>query len=234
LLERAGVKPGAAHVHLLGADGTPAPKTPPFLRSIPIERALDPMTLVASGMNGEPLPLLHGGPLRLVVPCWSGNHWIKWLRTIRVARDEAPGFYMQVGYRLPKQPAPPNAALKPEDLVPVTTLNVKSLIARPAHGAQLEPGRHSIRGVAWTGEGRITKVEVAVDGGPWQPAQLEGPEHRGSWRLWRFAWEAQRPGRHTICCRATDSEGHTQPETTPWNRSGYLWNGIDQVECEVS
>ena len=78
-------------------------------------------------MNGEPLPRLHGGPIRLIVPGWAGNHWIKWLRQITVSRDEAPGFYMQTGYKIPKVPGPhPKSTLKPADLVPVTTLNVKS------------------------------------------------------------------------------------------------------------
>jgi DMSO/TMAO reductase YedYZ molybdopterin-dependent catalytic subunit len=121
VLERAGIKPGAGHVHLLGADGPPSPKTPAFFRSIPLTRALDPSTILATRMNGEPLPLLHGGPVRLAVPGWSGNHWLKWLRVITVSRDEAPGFFMQTGYRMPKVPAPPGAVLKPSDLEPFTT-----------------------------------------------------------------------------------------------------------------
>src|SRR5207237_603247 len=137
LLDKVGVGPEARHVHLLGADAPPSPKTPAFLRSIPLERALDPGTLLATHMNGEPLPVLHGGPIRLVVPGWTGNHWIKWLRGITVSRDEAPGFYMQTGYRIPRVPAPPDAVLKPGDLVPVTTLNVKSLITQPGAGSVL-------------------------------------------------------------------------------------------------
>ena len=90
LLDRAGVQAGAKHIHLHGADLPPHPKTPPFLRSIPMARAIDPTTIVATQMNGEPLPALHGGPLRLVVPCWTANHSVKWLRAITVAEDEAP------------------------------------------------------------------------------------------------------------------------------------------------
>jgi sulfite oxidase len=234
LLERAGWKREAGHVHLLGADGPPSPKTPRFLRSLPIDRALDPSTLVATTMNGEPLPILHGGPLRLVVPGWSGNHWIKWLRTITLARDEAPGFYMQTGYRMPKVPAPPGADLKPSDLVPITVLNVKSLIAWPAAGATLPQGRHEVLGVAWTGAGHVTKVEVALGpDGAWSPATLLDVDRPGTWRRWTWTWEARRPGRATLRARATDSNGQTQPERTAWNRSGYLWNGIDEVVCEV-
>lgn len=234
VLKRAGVQAEAAHVQLMGADSPPNPKTPAFFRSIPLARALDPSTLLATSMNGEPLPLLHGGPVRLVVPAWAGNHWIKWLRKVTVAKDEAPGFYMQTGYKIPKVPTPPGVDLKPADLKSVTTMNVKSLIARPLEGATLRAGRVEIRGVAWTGEGVIAKVEVQVEpDGPWTLARLEGEPRAGTWVVWSMPWDAKR-GRHTVRARATDSSGDVQPETTPWNRSGYLWNAIDRVTCEVA
>ena len=198
LLRRAGLKlePGEGHVHLLGTDAPPSIKTPMFLRSIPLERALDPTTLVAIRMNGEPLPLLHGGPLRLIVPGWAGNHWMKWLRTITVAREEVPGTYQQSGYRMPKVPTPPGVDLKPSDLVPLTTMAVKSLIARPIAGARLAAGPIEVRGVAWTGPGHVTGVEVATSGdGPWRPATFLSEARPGTWRLWRYTLEGVRPGR---------------------------------------
>ena len=137
LLEEARLQTGAAHVHLIGGDAPPSPKTPAFIRSIPIDRALDPNTLLGLRMNGVPLPALHGGPLRLIVPGWAGNNWIKWVRRIVVAREEAPGFYMQTGYRIPRSPLPAGVTPKPEDLVPVTWLNVKSLITWPDRDAAL-------------------------------------------------------------------------------------------------
>jgi sulfite oxidase len=234
VMARAGLKSGSAHVHFLGADGPPSPKTPLFLRSIPLDKALHPQTLLATTMNGEPVPTLHGGPVRLVVPGWAGNHWLKWVRSITIAAEEAPGFYMQTGYRLPKTPAPPDAVLKPSDLVPVTTLNVKSLITWPASGSKLSAGRHEVRGVAWTGEGVVTRVEVSTrTDGQWRAATLLGEARPWSWRPWRIEWEASR-GTTTVSARATDSLGATQPESTPWNKSGYLWNGIDRVACEVA
>ncbi len=236
LLRRAGLKlePGEGHVHLLGADAPPSIKAPMFFRSIPLERALDPTTLVALRMNGEPLPLLHGGPLRLVVPGWAGNHWMKWLRSITVAREEAPGTYQQAGYKMPKVPTPPGVDLKPADLVPLTTMTVKSLIARPIAGARLAAGPIEVRGVAWTGSGHVTAVEVAAGrDGAWRPATFLSDARPGTWRLWRCTLQGVRPGRLELRARATDSMGQTQPEVTPWNRSGYLWNGIDTVACEV-
>ena len=236
VLGRAGLKVGSSHVHFLGADGPPSPKTPLFLRSIPLEKALHPDTLLATEMNGEPLPLLHGGPVRLVVPGWAGNSWMKWVRSVTVAAVEAPGFYMQTGYRIPKVPAPPEAVLKPSDVVPVTTLNVKSLITRPVEGARLSAGRLEVRGVAWTGEGLVTRVEVALgtEREPrWLTATLTGEPKPWSWRSWTCLVDVTSQGRAIVRARATDSRGETQPETTPWNRSGYLWNGIDRVTCEV-
>lgn len=236
VLQRAGLKPGAAQVHVLGGDGPPSPKTPPFFRSLPLEKALHPDTILATRMNGEPLPAAHGGPVRLVVPGWGGNHWMKWLRWITVSADEALGFYMQTGYRMPRVPAPPDAVLKPADLVPLTSMNVKSLITFPATGAKVPARQLEIRGVAWTGEGHVENVDVSVSGvnvGAWQAARMIDPARPWSWRRWSLTLEKLPAGRITIAVRATDSKGNVQPEQTPYNRSGYLWNGIDKVTCEV-
>lgn len=235
LLDRAGVEPGMAHVHLHAADGPPMPKTPAYLRSIPLDRATAESTIVALRMNGEPLPAEHGGPIRLVVPGWSGNHWIKWLRTLVVAHDEAPGFFMQAGYKMPIKPTAPGVDLKPSELKPVTVMNVKSLIARPLDGARLKAGSNEARGVAWTGgEASVTRVEVqAGQGGVWRDAVLEGPARPFTWRRWRLAFDANGLGPLVIRARATDSDGAVQPEISPWNKSGYLWNGYDHVACEV-
>jgi DMSO/TMAO reductase YedYZ molybdopterin-dependent catalytic subunit len=237
VLRRAGIKPGAAHIHFLGNDAPPAPKTPPFLRSIPLEKALHADTLLATRMNGEPLPILHGGPVRLVVPGWAGNAWIKWVRWMTVSKDEAPGVYMQTGYRMPRTPAPPDAVLKPADLVPVTSMNVKSLIVWPQDGSALRAGRHEIRGVAWTGEGVVERVDIGLDRGQeiqWRPAGLIDAPRPWAWRRWQQSVELEKNERIAVVSRATDSTGQTQPELTPYNRSGYLWNGFDRVLVRVS
>ena len=151
-----------------------------------------------------------------------------------MAKDEAPGFYQQTGYKIPKVPTPPGVDLKPSDVTPVTTLNVKSLIARPLEGAKLKPGRVEVRGVAWTGEGVVKSVEIqTTEGGAWLPAKLEGEPKPGTWVAWTYPWDATL-GRHAIRARATDTLGQVQPETSPWNKSGYLWNGIDRVAFEVA
>jgi DMSO/TMAO reductase YedYZ molybdopterin-dependent catalytic subunit len=234
VLNRAGVGAGAAHVHFLGTDGPPSPKTPLYLRSLPIAKALDPTVLLATVMNGEPLPVLHGGPVRLVVPGWTANHWMKWVRWITVSDVEAPGFYQQTGYKMPIRPMPPEATPAPADLRPVTVMNVKSLITGPAEGAQLPAGPVEVRGVAWTGDGHVTRVDVAAGADDaWTPAEFLDAPRPGAWRRWRLRMEAPTRGALTLRSRATDSTGAVQPDATPWNRSGYLWNGIDAVRVTI-
>ena len=232
LLERAGLAKGAKHVHLRGRDEPAGPKDAIYLRSLPIERAMNPSTIVAFTMNGKDLPAMHGGPVRLVVPGWTGNHWIKWLREITVAEDEAPGTFQRVDYRLPKTPQPRDAVVKPEDTVPVTALNVKSILTAPHPRPSAEAAKAPLQGFAWTGNGRVAKVEVSIDDGPWKSAELVGPDHEGAWRMWRFAWDVTM-GEHHVRVRATDTTGAVQPDVTPWNKGGYLWNGIESVKFLV-
>jgi len=234
LLERAGgVTAGAAHIGLQGADLPPKPTVPAFHRSIPIERAMDPTTLVALRMNGESLPHAHGGPFRLVVPGWAGNHWVKWLSSVCVKNEEAAGFYMQTAYRLPRTPVAPGATVPPEDTVPVTTFPVKSVIARPTVGSRHPRGRQEVVGVAVSGEAPIAKVEVSMDGGAtWREAKLEGEPGVGRWQVFRLRFDA-RPGRIQAVARATDARGNAQPDHAAWNPGGYFWNAWHFVEWEV-
>jgi DMSO/TMAO reductase YedYZ molybdopterin-dependent catalytic subunit len=232
LIRHAGLQPQAAHVHTLTADIPPHPQTPPFLRSIPLDRALHPSTLLATHINGEPLPAIHGGPLRLIVPGWTGNHWIKWIRGLVVSSEEAPGFYQQTAYRMPLHPVPPGTNPPPDQLVPVTELNIKSLFARPEDGAIIASGRQRLVGAAWSGFTPVERVEISINRGPWTPAQLGPAASPFAWRIWQHEWDPT-PGHHELAVRATDAHGTTQPESTPWNKSGYLWNGIDRVRVEV-
>ena len=233
ILEKAGLDPSARHVHFRGHDDPSDPKAPPFFRSLPIDRAMDPTTLVAFGLNGDPLPRDHGGPFRLIVPGWTGNHWMKWLRSVAPDPDEAPGSFQRADYRLPRRPTRPGEPVRPEDTDAITAMNVKSLIVSPAPGIRVKGGEFLIRGTAWTGLGRVAKVEVSIDRGPWTPATLRGPDREGAWRLWDFSWKAT-PGTHEVRSRATDSRGEVQPEKTTWNSKGYMWNGIDVVTFDVA
>ncbi len=234
LLEKAGLPADAQHVKTLGADLPQKATVPAFVRSIPLARALDKTTIVATHMNGLPLPAAHGGPFRLVVPGWSGNHWMKWLKLLQPQAQEAEGFYQQTAYRLPKQPVAPGTAVKPADTSPATTFPIKSVIALPANGATLKPGRREIVGIAFSGEAQVAKVEVSLDGGrAWQSARLEGPAGIGRWQIFRLPFEAK-PGNFIAVVRASDKKGNEQPPQAQWNPSGYFWNGWHTVAVQVA
>jgi DMSO/TMAO reductase YedYZ molybdopterin-dependent catalytic subunit len=234
LLKKAGVKAGATHVILRGADRPPQPTVPAFVRSLPLEKALDPHTVVASQLNGAPLRLVHGAPMRVIVPGWAGDHWMKWLVELRVADREAEGFYMQTAYKFPRHPVAPGTAVKPSDMVSVTLMPVKSLIGRPLQGARTPAGMQEVVGVAFSGGSTIARVEVSTDGGQsWTAAMLEGEAGPGRWQVFRHRFES-RGGACRAMARATDAGGAMQPRTPAWNPSGYFWNAWHEVHWTVS
>lgn len=234
VLQRAGVTEGAEHVRLAGADLPPKPAVPRFVRGIPLARAMDPGTLVAYRMNGEPLSLAHGAPFRLVVPGWAGDHWVKWLTDVRVQKEEAEGFYYQTAYRLPVSPVEPGAAVPPEKMRPLTTFPVKSVVAQPTEGSRRPVGIQSVVGVALSGEKAIAKVELSFDrGASWRAAALEGEGGPGRWQVFRYEHRVDRPGPQRVMARATEAGGAAQPEKATWNPSGYFWNGWHEVAWEV-
>jgi len=233
VLQRAGVKATGKHVMFRGLDEVPG-KVPPFIRSIPMEKALDADTLVATQMNGVPLTKHHGFPARALVPGWIGAASCKWLTEIKVLESEFVGNFMSPGYRFPNQAIKPGDAVKPEDTHVVTGLNVKSVISGPLDGASVKAGRVAVYGAAWAGEADIVKVEVSIDGGAsWTPVTLGHERARYAWRLWSYEWKAK-GGDYSILSRATDSQGRTQPDNPTWNPSGYLYNAVDQVKIHVA
>jgi len=233
VLQRAGVKPTGKHVAFRGLDELPG-KVPPFIRSIPIEKAIDSDTLVATQLNGSPLPKHNGYPARALTPGWIGAASCKWLTEIKVLDKEFEGNFMSPGYRVPNQPVKPGEAVKPEDTHPVTALNVKSAISSPQEGATLRSRTVPVQGVAWSGEADIVKVEISIDGGTtWSPAELGKDKARFAWRLFHHQVKVPGRGDFVLMSRATDSQGRVQPATPVWNPSGYLNNAIDQVKIHV-
>ena len=234
VLQRAGLKPAGKHVMFRGNDDIPG-KVPPFIRSIPLEKAIDADTLIATHMNGAPLPKHHGFPARALVPGWIGSASCKWLAEIKVLETEFAGNFMNPGYRLPNHPVKPGEAVKPEDTHAVTALGVKSVIAGPSDGATVRTGRLAVHGAAWAGEADVVKVDISTDGGvSWNPAKLGREQSHYAWRLWSYKWTPSKPGDYMLQSRATDSQGRTQPATPQWNPSGYLYNAIDEVKVHVA
>ena len=236
LLKRAGVKPSAKHVLFNGAD-TPIGTMPDFERSIPVAKALHPDTLLAYEMNGETMPIEHGFPLRVVVPGWAGDSWIKWVTSISVLDKDHDGFWMARAYRHPGKPVQPGTAVAPDLMQPVTSLHVKSVIADPLDGAHVVAGQPlTIRGAAWSGDaGPVTAVEVSLDGGRrWSPATMRREQRSAfGWRLWEYRWTPARAAYYTVLARARDAAGNTQPFDQEWNPSGYAWNVVPRVGVNV-
>jgi DMSO/TMAO reductase YedYZ molybdopterin-dependent catalytic subunit len=240
VLKRAGLKPSPKEVLFNGAD-VPIGTMPDFQRSIPIAKALHPAILLAYEMNGETLPVEHGFPLRVVVPGWAGDSWIKWVTSISVLNREHDGFWMARAYRHPGRAVPPGTAVPPEQMQPVTSLRVKSVIVEPRddRGIVTVPAAGSpltIRGAAWSGDaGPVTRVEVSVnEGRSWSRATMPGNQRTDfGWRLWSYRWTPRRQGNYTVLVRARDAAGNTQPLEQEWNPSGYAWNVVPRVRVDV-
>lgn len=219
VLELAGVKRGAVDVVSHGADFDG------MQRGVPISVALDPDTLLVWEMNGAPLLPVHGAPVRLLVPRWAGIASTKWLTRLNVLPHPFDGFYNTKNYVM--------YTPEGEGLYPVREMPVKSLIASPVAGAQLEAGRQSLHGYAWSGYGGITKVDVSTDGGEiWSEAEVSQSAGRLSWVRFDYSWDAP-PGQTTLLSRATDERMLTQPIKPVWNLKGYLMNGVQGVPVTV-
>ena len=232
VLEHAGVKPSAKHLHVFGSDDPPG-KVPPFHRSIELEKVLAD-GILAFAMNGEPLPAAHGAPLRLIVPGWAGDHWMKWIVRLSPQAEAQKGFYMETAYRYPLTPGAPGVAFKPEEMKPVTELFVKSNITTAPAKTRAKHASE-IRGFAFSGAPDIAKVEISDDdGATWQEASLDPRHDPYTWRLWSHRWTPLRAGTVRLCARATDSRGSVQPREATWNQSGYLQNSWHFIDVEVT
>jgi DMSO/TMAO reductase YedYZ molybdopterin-dependent catalytic subunit len=232
VLKLAGVDSKAKQLEVDGAD-TGLMQTPDFIRSMPMEKAMHPATLLALKMNGE-TPQIHGFPVRLIVPGWDGTSWVKWVTRLTPTADTSGGFFMNPGYRYPKYARPPGSPAVPAELEVIEGMPVKSSLTAPEDGSKVPMAPLTIKGFAWAGENAIERVDISVDGGSrWQAAQLSPQKLPFAWRLFTLSWTPKQQGYHTILSRATDTAGNVQPIVPAWNPSGYLWNGIDRVGVTV-
>lgn len=223
-----GIDTQAVELLFEGADsGEPEPgeNTQHFQRSLPIKIATHPDTILAFEMNGEPISVEHGGPLRLIVPGWYGMASVKWIQKITALYRPHEGYFQTYKYMF-------RSGENYER--PVSVMQVKSLITSPNNGTDLEGFSHSIGGFAWSGNSEIDTVEVSTDGGStWNPANFVGLSEKYSWSQWNFTWNNPDRGHHTIISRAKDKMGNAQPEKSNWNELGYEVNGTKSICVNV-
>ena len=201
----------------------------PYARSLPIGKALHPDTLVAYELNGKPLPFKQGYPLRLVVPQWYAMASVKWLKRIMVIDHAFQGPFQSIDYQY--YPDKDSDAGKK----PVTTINVDSIIQQPLDHTILDEGVQRIEGIAWTGTGIITEVEISTDDGrSWKKAQLfQDLDQPYAWTFWTYLWQVPEKGEYTILSRARDTFGNIQPFAAEWNRKGYGYNAVYTIKVKV-
>lgn len=240
VLEDCGVRDDAVYVAYEGADlhlsGDPFKR--PISRGVPLAKAMEKESLVVWAINGEPLPVMHGFPLRLVCAGWPASVSGKWLNRILV-RDRVHDGEKMLGdsYRMPCEPVEPGAEVPEENLCIIESMPVKSLITWPRSGATLALGdAFEVRGHAWAGDFDVRRLYTSIDfGATWQRAELDRPANRLAWQNFRQGIEFPQPGYYEVWARAEDSEGRSQPMVLPgWNPRGYLNNACHRVAVRVT
>ncbi|HLZ13918.1 MAG TPA: molybdopterin-dependent oxidoreductase [Candidatus Acidoferrum sp.] len=242
LLNAAGMKSGSVQVQLQGLEQGEGPEgmgSSAFMKSLDLDNPVIDECLVAYAMNGEPLPMLNGFPVRLVVPGYFATYWMKCLTWIRVLDKADENFWMKTAYRIPDTP---RGTTTPEAMkaggvktVPIGRMPVRSFLVSPDGSGKIPAGMSvTLRGIAFSGYGRVTKVEISDDEmKTWKAAQLGEDFGAYSFRTWDMTWTPKTAGKYAIAVRATDEKGNVQPDEGVWNPAGYLWNRIERQEMVV-
>ncbi|MEJ0074330.1 MAG: sulfite oxidase [Alphaproteobacteria bacterium] len=223
----------ASDLHLSGDAGKQ-----PISRGIRLAKAMDPHTLIVWAMNGQPLPNIHGGPVRLVVPGWPGSASQKWLTKITLIDKEHDGPGMtEFSYRVPIKPMIPGDKGDPKNFKILESMPVRSLITSPANGAKIGAGTRelSVRGAAWAGDLTVKQVDISTDSGAtWQSVTLAPPKNKYDWQRWTHTLKLPSDGYFEIWTRATDEKGTMQPHQAGlWNPQGYGGNAMHRIAVLV-
>ena len=231
VLAKAGLRKEAVEIVFDGAHGPVSDKTPDFVKSLSIWKALDENTIVAFRMNRQPLPHFNGFPARLVDPGWTATYWMKHLVTIEAATKPFDGFWMRGAYRIPNGKFPVIERFlsqESEATTPITEMVVNSLITSPAEGQRFDAGRPvDVNGFAWDGGYGIRLVEVSTDDGKtWHQADLGRDDGRFAFRPWSYRFTPEEVGTRRITAKATNRVGQTQIDTLIFNPAGYHNNVI--------
>jgi DMSO/TMAO reductase YedYZ molybdopterin-dependent catalytic subunit len=219
ILSLARPRPAGTYLHLFGLDG--------FARSVPMERAMNEGFLV-DRLNGRPLGRNHGAPWRVLFPGWYGMDSVKWLQKLVLADAALPATdntYLKISRQA-------SGDLQLESL---PRIQVKSIITAPRDGAVLERGTIPVNGLAWSGAGKISQVEVSADDGvSWRAATVDSTGSNYDWAMWQVAFLFDRPGAVNLIARATDAAGNTQPTTRDARRVDlYAYNVCHRIRCIV-
>jgi sulfite oxidase len=219
IIALASPRAGGTYLHLFGRDG--------YSRSVPTERAMKD-GLLATSLNGRPLGRNHGAPWRVLFPGWYGMDSVKWLEKVVVASAALPAVdrsYIQITTQLA-------GGLETQ---PLPRVQVKSIITAPADGAVLQRGRVEVHGLAWSGSGKVSTIQVSADGGSsWQSATVDSAGGSYDWTLWQVSFPLGRPGVTNLVSKATDDSGNTQPGARdPRRVDRYAYNIYHRIRCVV-
>ncbi|MBU7580879.1 MAG: molybdopterin-dependent oxidoreductase [Porphyrobacter sp.] len=228
VLAKAGVAAGARRVRFAGLDVPLTDGAPQFIKSIPLDIAMRDDVLVAWGMNDEPLSILHGFPLRIVVPGWFSTYWVKMLATIEVLSGEDDSYYVADSYRMPAQPITPDA--KDFPTVPITTMPPRALITSHEDGDVVKLGKPLVlEGIAFGGDAALDRVDLVGKG--WEIPCTLGPDEGGpyAFRRWQVTLPQVAGDFEGIGVRARNVNGAVQPADFAWNPSGYARNVIERI-----
>ncbi|NKB97625.1 MAG: molybdopterin-dependent oxidoreductase [Pseudomonadales bacterium] len=235
VLEYCGVKGDAQYVAYRGADRHLSGNrdTEVISRGVPLRKALEDESLLAFELNGEPIPLMHGGPMRMVCGGWPGSVSGKWITEILLRNQVHDGAKMGgKSYRLPCESVAPGTSVADADMCIIESMPVKSLITYPRSGINVQVGsKQVIRGQAWAGDLKVDAMAISLDfGATWQPAELAAPVNRLAWQQWHSEIRLPKSGYYELWARATDELGRSQPMLVPgWNPKGYLNNASHRI-----
>ncbi len=240
VLKAAGIKRSAVFTGHYGTDRSLADASKDAIsRGVPMKKAMDANNLIVFGMNGEPLPNIHGGPVRLIIPGWPGSVSSKWLTRIWV-RDQVhdgPGMG-GTSYRVAINPMVPGAPADPKNFRDLELMPVRSIITSPMDGTSFgkDVREVKLRGAAWAGDLRVRRVDISIDfGATWKAAQLSLPRNPYDWQRWTATIRLPSEGYYEIWTRATNSRGVMQPHLAGnWNPQGYGGNPMHHVAIRIA
>ena len=236
VLDRAGVQAGATVVRFGALDQPVVQEGPDFMKSLALDHARDGEVMIAYLMNGEPMTLNHGFPIRLIVPGWFSTYWVKALNSIEVLDGPDENYWMKTAYRIPDTPG---ANVRPGQTgfgtVPINRMVPRSFVTNLRDGAGLPMGAPApLRGIAFGGSTGVRAVDVSTDGGAsWQPATLGPDEGKYGFRRWEAGFTPTARGEARIMVRCTNNDGLAQPAEPNWNGGGYMRNGIETTSVRI-